>query len=155
MNSIFEVVQDYRTEKEVENFEKYFKTQSKKLIRNEFKKVTQIEIGDIIHITVGDKLPGNALIIDQDEFTVSKHLYMDESVITGESACIPKNISNITLLEARKFSGILKSSKKDSEIYHHENIEKNKENTIETKSTGSFKNSTIKKTTLFSLKKSL
>lgn len=61
----------------------------------QFMKSKKIHTGDVIHLTIGDRIPGDCIIIKQELFKTTNFLKVDESMLTGEEESVLKKCSNI------------------------------------------------------------
>lgn len=109
INTFLGFYQENKAETAIELLKSYIKTRTR-VKRESFEREIDAEElipGDIIHITRGDRIPADARLIFSNNFEV------DESIITGESLPIEKNIDKLpaaTALADRKsmvFSGAL------------------------------------------------
>ncbi len=91
VNAFFGALQDYKSEKANELLKKMLKTESV-VLRNGIKvKIDSSELvpGDIIFLEEGSKVPADCRLLD------AKNLKVNESVLTGESRSVSKNINTI------------------------------------------------------------
>lgn len=89
MNAILGFIQEYRTEKSLEALKK-LSAPNAKVIRDGDVKIINAEnlvINDIVLLEAGDRIPGDGYIIQ------SNNLLVDESLLTGESLGVEKDIS--------------------------------------------------------------
>ncbi|ELQ74802.1 P-type ATPase (P-ATPase) Superfamily, partial [Trachipleistophora hominis] len=103
LNSCLETLQNYRNDKEVNKFNNFMKIKTKKLDFNKLVLTDEIGIGDIIHLSIGDKIPSDCILIDQSTFKTTRFLKVNESILTGESIGVIKKRSKITLEDAFLF----------------------------------------------------
>ena len=90
LNVILGFIQDYKAEKAIESLKKITVT-NVKVLRNNKKQVIDSKFlvsGDIIFLESGDKIPADSFLLETNEFKV------DESVLTGESVPVKKEVDN-------------------------------------------------------------
>ncbi|MFW9965057.1 MAG: cation-translocating P-type ATPase, partial [Candidatus Sifarchaeia archaeon] len=93
INSIIGFTQEWRAEKTIESVKKLIEEKSIVIRNGEELEIPSIEIvpGDIMLLKAGEKVPADARIIFE------RNLYVDESLLTGESVPIKKDV--ICLIE--------------------------------------------------------
>lgn len=90
VNGLFSFFQEYRAQKALEKL-KEFSTPIARVVRDNHTQeisVADITVDDIVALETGDKIPADGII------TISNHLEIDESLLTGESLPIIKNVSH-------------------------------------------------------------
>ncbi len=90
LNVILGFIQDYKAEKAIESLKRITVT-NVKVLRNNKKQVIDSKFlvpGDIIFLESGDKVPADSFLLETNEFKV------DESVLTGESVPVKKEVDN-------------------------------------------------------------
>ncbi len=90
LNIVLGFIQDYKAEKAIESLKKITVT-NVKVLRNNKKQVIDSKFlvpGDIIFLESGDKVPADSFLFETNEFKV------DESVLTGESVPVKKEVDN-------------------------------------------------------------
>ena len=90
INIVLGFIQDFKAEKAIENLKKLSITQVK-VLRNKQKQVIDSKFlvdGDIIFLESGDKIPTDCYLLDTNELKV------DESILTGESRAVSKDVNN-------------------------------------------------------------
>ena len=87
MNAIFGVVQEYKTEKAIENLKKMTESTAMVLRDGKVEKVVSSSLvhGDIVLLEAGSIVPADLRLIE------SANLKIDESALTGESNAVTKN----------------------------------------------------------------
>ncbi|MCX6818733.1 MAG: cation-translocating P-type ATPase [Candidatus Aenigmarchaeota archaeon] len=92
LNGVLGFVQERKAEKSLEALKKMSAPNALVLRGNEMKKIpaSELVLGDIIALNVGDKVPADCRIIEE------MNLKADESILTGESAPVSKKISVIS-----------------------------------------------------------
>ncbi|ELA47395.1 HAD ATPase, P-type, family IC [Vavraia culicis subsp. floridensis] len=103
LNSCLETLQNYRNNREISKFNSFMKIKTKKLDFNKLVLTEEIGVGDIIHLSIGDKIPSDCILIDQSTFKATKFLKVNESILTGESIGVIKKQSKVTLEDAFLF----------------------------------------------------
>ncbi len=91
LNSGLGTYQEWKAEKSAESLESFLKKYSK-VKRDKEKKNLEVEElvpGDIVFIESGDKVPADLRLIEE------KNLRIDESILTGESTAVGKNIQQM------------------------------------------------------------
>jgi len=109
LNSVFGFIQDYKAEKSIKALKKLTTKRTIVIRENKENEIDSkhITIGDIIIVQEGDYIPADSRLIEINDFKV------DESLLTGESKDIEKEISVLnenTILAERKnmiYSGTL------------------------------------------------
>ncbi len=91
INAFIGAYQDYKSEKSAQLLKSMLKSEAMVLRDSKSSKVDAVELvpGDIIFLTEGDKVPADARILTCQEFRV------DESMLTGESVAVVKDIAII------------------------------------------------------------
>ena len=93
VNAVLGFALEYRSERAIDSLRKYLSYTAivvrggKKLVIDTSKLVP----GDFVHLAIGDVVPADIRLLDADEFQT------DESVLTGESTSVHKNIAPVEL----------------------------------------------------------
>ncbi len=89
LNVIFGFVQDYRAENAIESLKKITVTNVKVLRNKEKKNIDSkfLVYGDVVILESGDKIPADCYLLESNELKV------DESVLTGESVPVNKDVN--------------------------------------------------------------
>lgn len=103
LNAAIEMIQNIRNEREVDTFNEFFKIKAKIWTEKGLVLREIVQIGDIVHLNIGDRIPGDGIILDQTKFTSTDVLKVDESLLTGESESVIKRKSKITWEDALSF----------------------------------------------------
>ncbi|KRH94358.1 P-type ATPase (P-ATPase) Superfamily [Pseudoloma neurophilia] len=103
LNAAIEMIQNIKNEKEVDNFNQFFQIKAKVWTKHGLELREKVKIGDIVHLNIGDRIPGDGILLDQAKFNSTDILKVDESLLTGESESIIKKKSTITWNEAFAF----------------------------------------------------
>lgn len=90
LNALLGFVQEYRAEKSLDKLKNYVKATVRVIREGKVIEVEAVDIvpGDIIIVCEGDRVPADGKIISH------KFLEVDESILTGESLSVIKNISD-------------------------------------------------------------
>jgi P-type Ca2+ transporter type 2C len=90
LNALFGFIQEYRAEKSLEKLKAYVKSVVRVVREGKVIEVDAINIvpGDVILICEGDRIPADGKIIS------NKFLEIDESILTGESLSVIKNMND-------------------------------------------------------------
>lgn len=93
LSSIFGFFQEYQAAKVVENLEKYISHKAKVLRDKIWSEIDSRElvVGDIVKLHVGDRVPADLRLFKIESLTV------DESILTGESLPIEKNLDLVDI----------------------------------------------------------
>ena len=102
LSAIFGFVQEYKAEKSLEKLKNYIKPLSRVIRNGKEEEIPSSELvpGDIVLLNEGEYIPADGKI------TISHHIEIDESVLTGESIPVAKNDKD------EAFSGTLVSKGK-------------------------------------------
>lgn len=104
LNALIETIQNIRNEKEIDSFKEFFKIKAKIHTSDGLKLTENVKIGDIVYLTIGDRIPGDGIMIKQTKYTSTKQICVDESLLTGESENIIKKEGEITWEESHIFN---------------------------------------------------
>ncbi|MFH0737010.1 MAG: magnesium-translocating P-type ATPase [Candidatus Micrarchaeota archaeon] len=99
MNAVLGFVQEYRSEKALEELRRYVSMTARALRDGHVLEVDVRELvpGDVILISIGDIVPADARLLE------AHGLESDESVLTGESVPVPKNAEPLDLEKAEPY----------------------------------------------------
>ncbi len=91
LDAVLGFIQEYRTEHTLEALRSMTAPSAKCYRDGKLKKIeaAKLVIGDIIELEAGDRIPADCVIIK------ASGVFSDESVLTGESAAVPKIVSDI------------------------------------------------------------
>ena len=105
MNAILGFIQEYRSEKALEELKRYISMRTHVMRGGQVTEINVQEIvpGDIILIAIGDIIPADGKIIETHEFEVN------ESTITGESEPVTKKPGENVLMSSVVISGSAKA----------------------------------------------
>jgi len=97
LNALFGFAQEYRAEKSLDKLKTYVKTIVCVIRDGKIKQIDAVDIipGDIILLSEGDRIPADGKIVSH------KFIEVDESILTGESLPVIKNLNDTV------FSGTL------------------------------------------------
>ncbi len=95
INIIFAFYQEYKAENTIEQLKSYIKNRATVLRNGELRDVDakDLVVGDIVSITYGNRIPADGRLIE------ATNLYVDESILTGESLPVAKSIDSISTNE--------------------------------------------------------
>lgn len=93
LSAIFGFVQEYNAEKSLEKLKSYIKPASRVIRNGKEEEIPSAELvpGDIVLLNEGENIPADGKII------LSRHLEIDESVLTGESIPVAKVSGDVGL----------------------------------------------------------
>ena len=92
-NSVLGFALEHRSERAVDELRKYL-SYTAIVVRSGKKSVintSKLVPGDVVHLAIGDVVPADIRLLNADEFQT------DESVLTGESTSVDKNIAPVAL----------------------------------------------------------
>jgi Mg2+-importing ATPase len=91
VNAVLGFVQEYRSEKALEELRKYVSMTARVIRGSQLTEipVTDLVVGDIVHVAIGDIVPADARLMEAHELEVN------ESILTGESNAVHKDAEAI------------------------------------------------------------
>lgn len=102
INVIFAFYQEYKAENTIEQLKTYIKNRTTVFRDDELRDIDaqELVLGDIVSISAGNRIPADGRLIE------ATNLYVDESILTGESVPVKKNtdINNNNQIAERKNS---------------------------------------------------
>lgn len=90
LNGILGFVQEFRAEKAIEALRNYVSYRAKVIRDGRIEEIETkfVTVGDIVIVEEGDRIPADGILIDGISLSV------DESILTGESVPVEKNVKN-------------------------------------------------------------
>ncbi|KAM0676826.1 hypothetical protein BDAP_002645 [Binucleata daphniae] len=126
INAVFESLQEHKNKNNKAKINNLLKTKTKKVVDDKLENSYDINIGDLIFIQPGDKIVCDILLTTYNKPnlpTFTKHVFVDESIFTGENYPVEKNVFD------EEFSA--KIYKKDVNIHNNSFLQKNKKYVVE------------------------
>ena len=101
LNTIIGFIQEYRSQKAIETLKSLITKQALVKRNNEIKTIESenLTIGDIVILEEGSKIPADLQLIE------ANNLYVDESMLTGESEGVSKTIKDEVYMDSNVLSG--------------------------------------------------